>query len=245
MLSYAKVADKPRLLRALTGFDKEAFEKLARSFAEAYEEHLDELDRKREKPRQRRRGGGRKSAIPTIEDKLLFILVYFKIYPLQIVLGLLFGLSQPQANFWIHRLTPILNRALGYEMQLPARRPLDLEQVLSLCPALEGAGFKPALTATERRIRRPKDPDRQKQSYSGKKKCHTVKNVVVVERESGKIKGLSKTVEGKKHDKKAAEEAGFRFPKVASCGKTRDFRAMNPKGWNGFTGPTRNLLEAS
>ncbi|RLC80226.1 MAG: transposase, partial [Chloroflexi bacterium] len=95
MLNYAKVADKPNMLRALTGLTKEAFEKLAQAFAQAYEEHLDELDRQREKPRQRRRGGGRKSAIPTIEDKLLFILVYFRLYPIQIVQGFLFGLSQP------------------------------------------------------------------------------------------------------------------------------------------------------
>ncbi|HDN79191.1 MAG TPA: IS5/IS1182 family transposase, partial [Chloroflexi bacterium] len=47
MLNYAKVADKPNMLRALTGLTKEAFEKLAQAFAQAYEEHLDELDRQR------------------------------------------------------------------------------------------------------------------------------------------------------------------------------------------------------
>src|SRR5438105_3883808 len=35
---------------------------------------------------------------------------------------------------------------------------------------------------TERRIQRPKDPTQQKSHYSGKKKGHTVKNVVLVDK---------------------------------------------------------------
>jgi hypothetical protein len=37
-----------------------------------------------------------------IEQKLLFILVYQKSYPLQSILGELFGISQGRANEWIH-----------------------------------------------------------------------------------------------------------------------------------------------
>jgi hypothetical protein len=33
------------------------------------------------------------------EDKLLFILVHLKTYPLQVVMGELFDLSQPQVNY--------------------------------------------------------------------------------------------------------------------------------------------------
>jgi hypothetical protein len=70
---------------------------------------------------------------------LLFILVfvYFRLCPTQEVLGFLFGFGQPQANYWIHWLTPILNAALGYEMQLPERQPADLEEVRKACPELQ------------------------------------------------------------------------------------------------------------
>jgi hypothetical protein len=115
----------------------EAITSLATSFERAKESTFGGEARQREQPRQRRRGGGRKSAIPTIEDKLLFVLLYFKIYPLREVQGLFFSMSQPQANFWIYRLTPTLNLALGYEMQLVARDPTDLEKVLEACPGLE------------------------------------------------------------------------------------------------------------
>ena len=88
-LTYAKIANKPRILRSQTGLSPEAFRQLAPSFAQAYEAHLDEQDRQRQ-PHRQLRGGGRKSAIPAIEDKLLFILFYFKVYPLQGGAGALF-----------------------------------------------------------------------------------------------------------------------------------------------------------
>lgn len=48
----------------------------------------------------------------TIEAKLLFVLVYVKHAPTQVVFGSVFGMSQAAANLWIHRLPPILNQAL-------------------------------------------------------------------------------------------------------------------------------------
>ena len=54
--------------------------------------------------------------LPTPEDRLLFILVYLKTYPLQVVQGRLFGMGQSQAHQWIHVLLVVLQetlRALG------------------------------------------------------------------------------------------------------------------------------------
>lgn len=85
--------------------------------------------------RKRAMGAGRKAHLRDLEDKLLFILVYFRLYPTQAVQGFLFGISQAQANEWVHRLTGVLNQALGYEQQLPERDPANLEKVLSACPS--------------------------------------------------------------------------------------------------------------
>ena len=46
------------------------------------------------------------------EDRLLFILIYLKTNPLQTMHGLQFGLSQPQTNYWIHHLLPVVQAAL-------------------------------------------------------------------------------------------------------------------------------------
>jgi hypothetical protein len=55
--------------------------------------------------------------LASAEDKLLFILFYYKYYPLQEVRGFFFGIGKTQAHDWIHRLTPLVSQALGYEMQ--------------------------------------------------------------------------------------------------------------------------------
>lgn len=224
MLSYAKIKNKPRVFRCLTGLTIPAFLRLLPAFVRAYEQALDQQDARRQRPRQRRRGGGRKSVLATMEDKLLFILVYFRLYPLQEVQGFLFQFGQPQANEWIHRLTPLLNAALGYEKQLPAREAADLEQILTRCPGLEFI-----IDGVERPIQRPKDPQRQRECYSGKKKRHTVKNIVVTDKRSKKVKGLGGTQVGKKHDKAATDEEGYRFPQGSQLWKDTGFQGYEPE----------------
>ena len=223
MLSYREIKDKPSTFRAFTGLTLDAFAHLLSAFSRAYEHALLEADAQRQTPRQRRRGGGRKGGLHAIEDKLVFILFYFKVYPIQEVQGFFFGLSQSQANAWIHRLTPILNVALGYEKQLPARKAADIEQILAECPGLEFI-----IDGTERPIQRPKDPQRQRECYSGKKKRHTVKNNVITDKRTKKVKGLSPTTEGKKHDKKLADEQAYRFPTGAKLWKDTGFQGYEP-----------------
>jgi len=99
MLNYARVSSHPRIFRSLTGMTPEAFRRLLPAFQQAYGQALDEADARRDSPRQRRRGAGRKPVLRTMEDKLFFILVYFRLYPTQEVLGFLFGFGQPQANY--------------------------------------------------------------------------------------------------------------------------------------------------
>lgn len=184
MIKYAELVKNAKLFQSFTGLSIEAFQDVLPAFEECYADDLSERDTQKDQPRQRQWGGGRISQVPEIEDKLVFILVYFRFYPVQILQGFLFGLSQPQANDWIHRLTPILNAALGYEQQLPARQARDIETILSVCPELEFM-----IDGTERPVRRPKDPEEQKRKYSGKKKSHTVKNNIITEKKTGKVKG--------------------------------------------------------
>jgi len=224
MLSYAKIKHKPRVFRCLTGLTLQAFLHLLPAFIQAYERAWDQRDAQRQTPRQRRRGGGRKSALATMEDKLVFILVYFRLYPIQEVQALLFGFGQPQANAWIHWLTPILNAALGYEKQLPARNAADLEQILTRCPGLEFI-----IDGVERPIQRPQNRQRQREYYSGKKKRHTVKNIVVTDKRTKKVKGLGRTQVGKKHDKAATDEEGYRFPQGSKLWKDTGFQGYEPQ----------------
>ena len=164
MLSYHDLKLNPRVLRAFTSLDPEEFERLLIHFEKAWKDYINRYYI-RKQSRKRRYGGGRKPHLLLMEDKLLFILVYFKVYPLQEVLARLFGMSQGRANEWIYTLTPILETALGEAPCLPERDPQNLEQVLALCVAVDFM-----IDGTERPIHRPTDPIEQKDQYSGKKK---------------------------------------------------------------------------
>ena len=223
MISHAKISRHRRMFKTLTGLSTEGFKQILPSFEKAWEADLDRRDAGR--LRLRGRGGGRKGGFRGSADRLVFILVYFRLYPIQAVQGLLFGMSQPQANEWVHRLTPFLNAALGHQQQLPARQPRDLEAVLGECEGLEFI-----IDGVERPIQRPKNPERQRQFYSGKKKRHSIKNNLIIERRTRKIKGLSTTCEGKKHDKKLADEQALRFPKGSKLWKDTGFQGYEPAG---------------
>jgi hypothetical protein len=163
MLTYTELKEKPTRFLSMTGLSIAEFEALVPPFQEAWEADL--AHRSRVQPRTRKAGGGRKAKLQRVEEKLLFILVYCKLYPLQEAQGAFFGMSQSQTNEWIHRLTPLLHAALGAETLLPARNPATLAELLAEYDLLEFAS-----DGTERRRQRPQDPIQQKAYYSGKKK---------------------------------------------------------------------------
>jgi hypothetical protein len=221
-LNYEELQSKPRILQSLTGLNVDEFELLLESFGTAWDRFVAETFMGRN--RKRAYGAGRKPKLQELADKQLFILVYFRLYPTQEVQGFLFGMGQAQANEWVHRLTGVVNQALGYEKQLPEREPANLKAVLMACPSLEFM-----IDGTERPINRPKDKEDRKTYYSGKKKAHTVKNNVVTER-GGKVLFLSDTYEGKKHDKKIADEEGYEFPEGSTVWQDTGFQGYAPEG---------------
>ena len=88
------------------------------------------------KKRQRQSGSSAKGGLPHMEDKLLFILVYQKTNPLRTMHGLQFELSQPQTNYWIHHLLPVLQQGLTVLGVAPER---DASWVATSALAREGA----------------------------------------------------------------------------------------------------------
>ena len=107
---------------------------------------------------------------------------------------------------------------------LPER---DGKQLATNNLALEGQPDL-ALDGTERRRERPKDKEQQKSTYSGKKKTHTVKNILVVNETTSKVVYLGPTEPGSKHDKKAADEAAISYPTNAILDKDTGFQGYEP-----------------
>jgi hypothetical protein len=222
MMDFENIHTRPRVFPQLTGLTVAAFESLLPAFGQAYQDDRQQRDQARPTPRQRRHGAGRKGALPTWADKRVFLLFSFRHYPTQETLAFLFGLSQGQACQWIHRLTPIVNRALGYQLQLPARRPAELHEMLTACPGLEFI-----IDGTERPIRRPQDSQRRREDYSGQKKRHTKTNIVITDQPTGQIKGLGKPTPGASMTRPASMRRAMPSRKGARCTRTAASRGTN------------------
>ena len=234
MITYARLKEKPKAFLAATGLHVNEFEQLLPRFQEKLvEQRCPDNQTTQGKPRQRRGGAGPKERLRTVEDKLLFILVYQKTYPLQTMLGLHFGLSQPRANYWIHVLLPILQEVLAEMGLTPERDPQAVVEntlVNQSAPDL-------LIDGTERRRQRPQDPDQQKAHYSGKKKAHTDKNLLLANVHTQKVVYLGPTESGHKHDKKMADESGIVYPPAATLGKDTGFQGYEPAGVLTFQPP--------
>lgn len=226
MLTYTTLKDRPREFLAATGLIHAEFARLLPAFAAASTTFYPLDQTWQGKVRQRQVGGGAKGILSQMEDKLLFILVYQKTNPLPTMHGLPCGLSQPQTHDWMHRLLPVLQRALAALDMAPER---DASRVATSHLALEGAPAG-ALDGTERRRQRPTDACQQTAHYSGKKKAHTDKNLLLVNEYTSTVVYLGPTVAGKTHDKKAADEAQLVYPVNATLDKDTGFQGYEPAG---------------
>src|SRR6266487_3255859 len=165
VFSYHQVKERPKLLLAMTGLTQAEFDQLLPHFQCALDQYVQQnyVDRD---DRQREYGGGRSElTLVNIEDKLLFILYYVKAYPLQEILAFEFGMVQSTANEWIHILSAVLKTALDHGGYVPERDPKQLATVLE-----SAAESTYGIDGTERPRQRPRDAEKQKHYYSGKKK---------------------------------------------------------------------------
>src|SRR5262244_4650622 len=226
MLTYATLQARSREFLAATGLTHDEFARVLPAFAAAYAVRYPPDKTWEGKVRQRQSGGGAKGVLSQMEDTRLFILVYQKTNPLQTMHGLHFGLSQPQTHYWIHRLLPVLRQALVALDMAPER---DASRGATSSLMLEGAPAA-ALDGTERRRQRPTDAAQQTAHYSGKKKAHTAKNVLLINAYTRKVVYRSPTVAGKTHDKKAVDEADLVYPVNSTLDKDTGFQGYEPAG---------------
>jgi hypothetical protein len=132
-LDYAKPSD--RLVRATTSLTVSEFEELARRFGGAWTT-MRASKTAAGAARKRRPGGGREGCLVGAEQKLFFILLYFKAYPTQGVMGLLFGITLAQVSEWVRVLMTVVGQLIP--LHRPTRWARDLTQLLRDQPELKG-----------------------------------------------------------------------------------------------------------
>lgn len=204
-LRAAAAIKRPGLFERLTGLSVAEFERVLPAFTQEYQQQVIQ-PRLLSPTRVRGLGGGQKGALKEVDDKLLFILVYARVYPLLFVQGMFFGMAESKACTWVKVLLPVLSEALEQNHVRPKRaKGRTLEEIIEEFPELKELGV--LTDGTERPVRRPKDATRQKEEYSGKKKRHTRKHVTVTHPTTQFILAVSEEASGTRHDKKILDEA--------------------------------------
>ena len=171
-MKYEKIAEYSNTkFRRITGVKRATFEK------------MEEILRKRYAEKHRR--GGRTPQL-SIADLLLAALEYLREYRTYAHIAANYGIAESNVCRWIKWIEDVLIQDGTFS--LPGKRGL----------LKKGGKYDVVLVdATESPIERPKKG--QKRYYSGKKKRHTLKTQLLVERKSGKIIALAFS-NGKKHD---------------------------------------------
>lgn len=213
MTTYTALVSRPNHFHRLTGHTPEEFNYILDKFKSAYEEG--QRQRQFDPKRKRAYGAGRPAHLLTLEDKLLFVLVYVRMYPLLFLHGLMFNLSESNACLWVHEYLPVLDKALEYAHKRPVhpggsgkrQRGRNLEELIRDFPELVELGILG--DGTERPVRKPKNREKRKSEYSGKKKRHTKKNILLTRPDNQEVLYLSKTRDGSVHDKTTIEEEGL------------------------------------
>ncbi|ACE06402.1 hypothetical protein Aasi_1055 [Candidatus Amoebophilus asiaticus 5a2] len=170
-LTYARISKHPYNFRRITGLRLETFEQLVLKVRPLFEEL--------ESSKLRH---GRMSHLPTLEDKLLCVLMYYRTYISHVFLGYLFNLHNANICRLLRKMEPLLAKKISIKKD----RSLTSEKVLRI---LADVSEQPTQRPTKK----------QKKSYSGKKKRHTIKTEIVI-REDGKILSVSKSHKGRVHD---------------------------------------------
>jgi Helix-turn-helix of DDE superfamily endonuclease len=131
MPSYEEVTQRAGSLWALTGLTATAFQALLPHFEQAFETYMGTRTIDGQPRTSRRYRPYMTCPLPTLADKLLFILSYLKHNPIQELQGLLFGMSPSNANKWMHLLHAALNLTFAAQALLPARTADELATLLA------------------------------------------------------------------------------------------------------------------
>ena len=99
-----------RQMKAFTGLSQAQFDHLLPVFSGLYQASQQHTDEKGVESGTRRRkpGGGSKGKLPTMAEKLPFVLYYYKTYPTFDVLGTQFAMARSKAHENLYKLSPML-----------------------------------------------------------------------------------------------------------------------------------------
>jgi Helix-turn-helix of DDE superfamily endonuclease len=121
MLRYRDLPTHTTDMLDLTSLTMDEFAALVPFFEEAFLGYMAAWTLHGRRRQARRYTTDKNCPLPTPEDRLLFVLVYLKQNPTQLLHGRLFGMRQSKATPWIHVLLPVLRNTLCSLGDAPCR----------------------------------------------------------------------------------------------------------------------------
>lgn len=167
-----------RQLCALTGLGFAEFERLLPVFSAVYEAERQKRYEQAVQAGTRRRkpGGGRKSKLTTLADKLRFVLYYYKVYPTFDQLGTQFDLvGDPlgaKAHARLYELSPLLHETLVRLEMMPKRTFQSVEELMQALDGIDEIIIDATAPRGYPAYRRPQEAQQQQDHYSGKKTAY-------------------------------------------------------------------------
>jgi hypothetical protein len=210
LLSYNRLSKKPLLFKSFTGLSVQQFENIYKEIKSKYEKYeIKRLSSKRN--RERDIGAGRHFKL-IVEDRVIMVLVYYRLYITYTMTEFLFGLDQSNVCRDIQKIEGLIRQCLPipHKLYKITKRLKTKEEVEQYFPA----GFLSAfIDTTEQPIPRPENRIRRKLYYSGKKKKHTVKNLYMINNEKIILYKTKHKQVGRRHDYKIYKENRPETPK--------------------------------
>lgn len=188
-MNITKLKRHPKVFTRLFGISPDKFDALVIKIHPLW---MKAESKRLRHPRKIKKGGGRHYKL-TVEETVAMLLLYTRAYVTHVFLSALFDVHESAICRYFARIRPITETVFD----LPTRNPdLSEEEILKL-----------VVDATEQRTERRQHGT----GYSGKKKAHTIKTQIVVDKD-GDIRHISSSVPGNIHDKKLFDQSGVRLP---------------------------------
>ena len=203
-LTYAQLTRYPKVLKSMTGLTRAEFDQLLDDIVPQY---VAAEERRLTRPDRQRAIGAGDTFNLAISEQLLVAVIWLRVYPVQVVLGFLFGVSGTTVGRLLGRWLPVLAQAGRDTMRLPdpgRKRRKSLDQLLADTP-----GLAVIVDTFEQRVQRPAKRQDADGFYSGKKRQHTLKSQVAVDEETGQIVEVAESVPGPSADMTVLKDSGL------------------------------------
>jgi hypothetical protein len=211
LLSYDRLSKKPLLFKSFTGLSVQQFDDIYKIIESKYAKYeIKRLSSTRRNKRERAVGAGRHFKLVP-KDRVVMVLVYYRLYITYTLMEYLFGLDQSNVCRNNQKIERLIRRCLPIPQKLykVTRRLKTREEVEEYFP-----GLLAFTDCTEQPIPRPaKNRKKRRLYYSGKKKKHTVKNLYTTNQKGLIIYKTKRRQRGRKHDYKVYKKNHPKLPK--------------------------------